>query len=249
MGRLLIALLAGLLLGATLTFYLFVGVPQSVLAPGVPIKPLDTAGAPPGTAQIVLRQEFFNDVLAAIFTKINAPSFPLGPNAAESVSPSGEACAGNITILAEGSGVRTGINFENNRLTSPLAFTGGYNSPFGCVRFNGWAQANLDLRFDAANKVVYGQINVEAVNLDGVNPIVGALLTPIVQSTINARINPIQILDGRKIAMNLPIAAVKGNLLADVTDVRAEVRENALNLYVVYEFNGAAYTPPAQPLP
>jgi hypothetical protein len=94
------------------------------------------------------------------------------------------------------------------------------------------------MRFDAQNQAVFGQINVETVNLDGVNPVVGGILTPLVQSTLNTRVNPVRILDGRQIAIDLPIAAANGNLQAAVTDVRAEVKDDALNLYVIYDFAG-----------
>jgi hypothetical protein len=45
-------------------------------------------------------------------------------------------------------------------------------------------------------------------------------------------------LQGQQIAFNLPIAATNGNLQAKVSDVRAEVKDNALNLYVIYDFAG-----------
>lgn len=230
MGRLIIGLLIGIVAGGALTFYLFVGVPQAVIAPGTPIQPPDPNGVPAGAAQIVLRQQFLNEALGTIFQEMNAPAFPLSSTSAD--------CEGRITIQREGSGVQTGVSFDDNRISTPLAFTGSYSSPFGCLRFTGWAQANFEMRFDAQNQAVFGQINVETVNLDGVNPVVGALLTPIVQSTLNTRVNPIRILDGRQIAINLPVAAANGNLQASVTDVRAEVKDNALNLYVIYDFAG-----------
>ncbi len=232
MGRLVIGLVIGLILGGALTFYLFVGVPQAVIAPGTPIQAPDPNGVAPGAAQIVLRQQFFNEVLGTIFQEMNAPAFPLGSEAAD--------CDGRINVLQQGSGVQTGVNFDNNRITAPLAFTGSYASPFGCLRFTGWAQSNFEMRFDAQNQAVFGQLNIETVNLDGLNPVVGALVTPVVQSTLNTRVNPIRILDGRQIAINMPIAAANGSLQASVADVRAEVKDSALNLYVIYDFSGAA---------
>jgi len=230
MGRLVVGLLIGLLLGGVLTFYFFVGTPRAMKAPGTLIQPPDPNNVPGGAAQIVLRQQFLNEALGTIFKEMNAPAFPLSEPSAD--------CEGRITIQQQGSGVETGVSFENNRISSPLAFTGSYASPVGCVRFSGWAQSNLEMRFDQQNQTVFGQINVETVNLDGVNPVMSALVTPIVQSTINTRVNPIRILDGRQIAINLPVAAANGNLQAAVTDVRADVRDNALNLYVIYDFAG-----------
>ena len=230
MARLIVGLLIGLVLGGALTFYFFVGVPQAVKAPGTPIQPPDPNGLPPGTAQIVLRQQYVNDALGTIFQDMKPPSFPLG-------SASGD-CEGRITIQQEGSGVQTGVSLENGKITAPLAFTGSYASPFGCTRFSGWAQSNFEMRFDAQSQTVFGQINVETVNLDGVNPIISALVTPLVQSTLNTRVNPVRIIDGRQIAIDLPIVAADGNLQAAVKDVRAEVKDRALNLYVIYDFSG-----------
>ena len=230
MARLVIGLLIGIVLGGALTFYFFVGVPQSVIAPGSPIKPPDPNGVPAGSVQIVLRQDFLNEALGTIFGEMSAPAFPLSDPTSD--------CDGRITIQREGSGVLTGVSFDNDRITAPLAFTGTYSSMFGCTRFSGWAQSNFEMRFDTQNQMVFGQINVETVNLDGVNPVVGALVTPLVQSTLNTRVNPIKIIDGRQIAINLPVAAANGNLQAAVTDVRAEVKGNALNLYVMYDFSG-----------
>lgn len=233
MGKLLIGLFIGLILGGVLTFYFFVGVPSAATIPGAPIRPPDDATRQTRPVRIVLEQDAFNNVLAAIFRDMNPPVFPLSGQLTAA-----QACTSSITVLQQGSGVQTGLRMENNTFSVPLAFSGSYDSPFGCLHFTGWAQANFELRYDVNTQSVLGQINVETVNLDNVNPVVGVLLTPIVQSTLNQRVNPIQILDSRQIAISMPIQATGGTLLANVRDIRAEVRENALNLYLIYEFTG-----------
>ncbi len=248
MGKLIGGILIGLIAGAAITFYFFVGVPSASQLPGAPILPPDP-GVSAGTAQIVLRQEFFNQLLLTIFRDMKRPAFPLiAESAPVGSSPGGYqyaafqeplACDGNITILPEGSGVQTGLRLDNNRIAAPLAFSGSYNSPFGCLQFTGWAQANLELRFDSAGQTVFGHINVETVNLDGVNPIVNRFVTPLVQSTLNTRVNPIQILQVKQIAIDIPVKSTGGKLQAGVKDVRAEVKDSAVNLYVIYEFSGA----------
>ncbi|MEO7672931.1 MAG: hypothetical protein ABIU09_02500, partial [Pyrinomonadaceae bacterium] len=230
-----------------ITFYLFVGVPRASQLPGTPIQPPDPNGSA-GTAQIVLKQDFFNQVLNTIFSDMSDPAFPLGLAENRNYENTGDIqyaafqepgfCDGKIKVLEEGSGVRTGLQFQDNRLAAPLAFSGSYNSPVGCLQFTGWAQANLELRFDTNQQTVFGHINVETVNLDGVNPIFAGFVTPLVQSTLNARVNPIQILQGKQLALNLPIASTGANLQANVIDVRAEVKDTALNLYVIYDFQG-----------
>ena len=242
----------GLVAGGLLTFYLFVGAPQAVQKPGAPIQPPDAGDTPPSTAQIVLKQEFFNSILQTIFNDMNSPAFPLRLASAEPQKESGELkfgllqqqqpneCDGKIRLLAEGSGVKTAVNFENNTIKAPLAFTGSTNIPFaGCVKFSGWSQAQLELRFDKQQQKVFGVINVETVNLDGVSPVVSGFITPLVQSSFNQNVNPIEILDGKKINVQIPIAATSGTLQANIQDVRAEVQDKALNLFVSYDVSGS----------
>lgn len=245
MPKFLIGLLVGLLVGAAIIFFMFGGVPRASKLPGELVQGPGT-DLPPGSAQVVLRQEFFNDILGTIFRDIGQPAFPLG--AANNPERTGgleyaafqesSSCDGKITVLSEGSGVKTGVRFENNRISAPMAFTGSYNSPFGCAQFTGWAQTVLELRFDKEQQTLYGRINVETVNLDGVNPVISGFITPVVQTSLNNRVNPIPILIGKQISMNVPIASTGGNLQAQVNDMRAEFKDNALNLYVVYAFDG-----------
>ena len=246
MGKFILGAVLGLVIGGALVFFLYGGAPRAAQLPGEPIQPPDPNGSPAGTAQIVLRQDFFNQVLLTIFRDMNAPSFPLnltGNNLENSEAvryglQQGNQCDNRIVLLAEGSGVRTGLKFENEKISAPLAFSGSTSVLGQCIPFTGWAQANMSLRFDAAQQTVYGTINVETVNLDGVAPFVSGFVTPLVQGTLNQRVNPIQMLQGQQIALNLPIAATNGNLQAKVQDVRAEVKDDALNLYVIYDFAG-----------
>ncbi len=241
----------GLIIGGGLIFYIFGGTPRAAQTPpGVPILPPDPNGSPAGTASVVLNQQFFDTILATIFRDMNAPAFPLNltgqnnfdatarPQYASLALQQNGGCDGRIILQPEGSGVKTGVRLENGKINAPLAFTGS-TSVFGqCVSFTGWAQAALQLRYDEAEQNVFGQINVETVNLDGVAPFVSGFVTPIVQTTLNNRVNPIVILRGQQIALNLPIAATGGNLNAKVKDVRSEVKENALSLFVTYDFAG-----------
>src|SRR5688572_26737168 len=122
MARLLVGLLIGFLLGGAIIFYFFVGVPRAAQAPGAPISPPDPAGSPPGTAQIVLRQQFFNTVLESIFRDMQRPpTFPLTMSGQPDLNST---CPSQITVLKEGSGVQTAVRFDNNSLSAPLAFSG-----------------------------------------------------------------------------------------------------------------------------
>jgi hypothetical protein len=238
----------GALIGAGAIFYFLGGVPSATLKPpGNPIEAPDPNGNPPGTAAVVLNQQFFDTVLTTIFRDMNAPAFPLtltGQNAEqtnsryEKIAFFQNECDGKIFLLPEGSGVKTSVRLENGRISAPLAFRGSTSVLGTCYQFSGWAQAGLNLRYDAEQQTVFGQIEVETVNLDGVTPLVSGIIARFVQASLNQRVNPIVILRGQQIAVSLPIAATDGTLNTKVKEVRADVKENALSLYINFEFAG-----------
>ena len=96
------------------------------------------------------------------------------------------------------------------------------------------------MRFDENKQIVYGIVNVETVNLDGIAPFITNIVTPLIQDALNKNVNPIEIINGKNLSVDLPIAAMDGNFQANISDVRAEVKDKALNLYVSYAFNGSA---------
>lgn len=255
--RYILTLVAGVLIGGVLVFFLLVGAPRANRLPGAPVKPPDAGGDPPGTALITLGKPFFDTVLAAIFRDMNAPSFPLQlTKNVESGAPDGgrarleltsfqQSCPSAVTLLPEGSNVKTEVRIENGKILAPLAFNGSYNAPFiGCVRFTGWAQANLVLRFDEAQQAVFGELNVEGVNVDGAPPVVGSVVTGLVQGAINQRVNPIQILQSHQLRLSVPVKASEGTLNAQVKDVRAQINNGTLELHITYQFSGQKGEPP-----
>lgn len=253
----LLGLVLGLIVGGALVFFYFGGAPRASKLPGSAIQAPDPNAASAATATISINQQFFDTVLNTIFRDMNPPAFPLnltGQNSggsaeftAEKIAfQTGGECAGKITLLPEGSNVKSNVRLENGKINAPLAFTGS-TAVFGqCIQFAGWAQATMNLRFDEAQQTVFGQLDIETVNLDGVNPLVSGFITPIVQTSLNTRVNPITILRGQQIALNLPIAATGGTLKAQVKDVRAEIKENDLKFFITYDFQGLRETQPAQ---
>lgn len=236
----------GIVLGAALVLY-FVSPRGGAKPVGVVIQPPDPQGVPPATAAIQLKQEFFAPVLQSILVEGNAPSFPLSLSGQPSTQPVNEITCGKITLKPEGSGTTTAVRMENGQILVPIAFSGNFNAFGNCFDFNGWAQANLELRYDETQQIVLGQINVQTVNLDGVPPVMSGLITPLVQSTLNNRVNPVQILRGDQIALKVPIKSTGSVLQGQVKDVRAEIKDNTLFLYATYNFSGQRQeVPPAQ---
>lgn len=248
-----LVLLLGLVLGGVLVFFLFVGAPRAGALPGAPLKPPDQGGDPAGTAVITLDEKFFDTVLAAIFRDMNAPSFPLqfsslgmDGNRAQSQSATdfrmavfqGD-CTNAVTMIPEGSNVKTSVRLTDGKIVAPLAFSGSYNAPiFGCMRFKGWAQTSITLSFDQSKQTVYGRINVEGVNLDNTASGVGDIVTLLVQRAINERVNPLEILQSHQLMLAVPVKSSNSTLKAQVKDVREEVQNGKLSLHISYDFSG-----------
>jgi len=241
-------MVGGFLIAAGFLFYFIFGVPTANLPQGNPIRPLDSNEIPAGTASISLNQQFFDTVLSTIFRDMNAPAFQLGQNLDQNEFEPKKAafqnsgCDGKVVLLPEGSGVKTGIRLENAKINAPLAFRGSYSILGYCYQFTGWAQAEMTLRYNDMKQTVEGQIDVKSVNLDSLPAMAGGVIARYVQKTLNDSVNPITILKTQQITLNVPVAATDGTLSAKVKEVRAEIKENSLNLYVIYNFSGSKGT-------
>jgi hypothetical protein len=255
--RYLLTILLGLVLGAGLTFYFFVGAPrakQSKLG-AQPLQAPDAAGDPPGTIVLTFDEKFFDTLLSTIFRDLNPPAFKLGANSSGVsrdplfVNAQG-GCANQINITQEGSGARTTVSLQNGEINAPLAFNGTSDKiPFaGCINFKGAAQANISLSFNREQQTLYGQINVLSVNLEGASPIAEPFVTTAVQTAINQKVNPLVIMRGQQLTLNVPVQASGGTVRAQAKDVRAEIKDGALRLHISYDFAGAkGVVAPPQP--
>lgn len=242
-----LTLLLGLVLGLVLAFY-FLGVSHAKMPPGTLVKPPEQGGDEPGTAVLTLDEKFFDALLSRIF-KDGAPTFPLQLGKLDQESDGGMTirtaafqegggggCQNQVVLASEGSNVRTGVRFGGGKIQAPMAFTGSYNLLGSCWQFKGWAQTALQLSFDEANQKLYGQVSVEGVNLEGISPAVGGLITPLVQRTINERVNPVEMLRAEQLTLNIPVKASNTTLNAHVKTIHSEVTDGALRLHITYDF-------------
>jgi len=239
--RYVVILLVGVLLGGTAAIF-FLGVPPAKSAPGQAVQPPDKSGNPPATVVISLDQGFIDAVLATTFSGLGTPTFQLGQTRIDGFERIEHAlfqggCTNTITLLPEGSGVKTGVQFRNGSVYAPMAFTGSYNLA-GCLQFKGWAQTSIKFSFDQEKQTVYGHVDVEGVNLEGVNPIANNFVTVFVQSAINQRVNPLVLVSEPQLSLMIPVKASNGVVKARAKDVRAEILEGSLKLYLTYEFSG-----------
>jgi hypothetical protein len=239
--RYVIILLLGLILGAGGAVFLL-GTPRAKSMPGTQMQAPEAGGDPPGTVVVTLPSAFVQKFLATIFQDLGAPSFQLGGTTAATgiehiVFQQG--CTNTITLAPEGSNVKTEVQFANGKITAPLAFSGSYNLLGNCMQFKGWAQTSIQIRFDEGSQTVYGQLNVDGVNLEGVNPAANNFVTVFVRNAIDERVNPLELIKSAQLQLVIPVKASNGAVKARVKDVRAEMLDGTLKMHISYEFSGS----------
>lgn len=223
-------------------------------------RPRQTSStAPAAEATVTLNEQFLNAILEVIFTRMRAPSYPLSlgigqkspastespqkknPPATKAVSGAGEGgCASVVVLEREMDGVKTAVHFENGRIVAPLAFTGSYNTGLlGCMRFQGWADTNINLEFDQAKQALYAHVDVADIHLTGVPLLANGVVVDMVQSAIDQRINPVEILRTEQLTARVPISAAGGALRLRAKELRPEIVPGALHLHIIYEFTPA----------
>ena len=134
--------------------------------------------------------------------------------------------------------MKTEVQFANGKIAAPLAFSGSYNLLGNCMQFKGWAQTSIGLRFDQASQTVFGQVEVEGVNLEGVNPLANNFVTVFVRNAIDQRVNPLELIRAQQLQLMIPVNASNGAVKAQVKDVRAEMLDGSLKMHISYEFAG-----------
>lgn len=236
-------LILGLVIGAGVTIFLL-GVPSAKAIPGVSVQAPAPGGDPPGTVVVSLSESFLNEILGTVFRDLGPPSFKLAgiqesaPGSANFAPAAFQAggCTNTLTLAAEGDNVKTGVKFADGKISAPLVFSGNYNLLGNCIQFKGWAQTTIQLSFDQPNQTLYGRLNVEGVNLEGVNPLANNFVTVFVRSAIDSKVNPIQFLRPQQLQLLIPVQASNGSVKAQVKDVRSEVPDGSLRLHITYDF-------------
>jgi hypothetical protein len=250
----LLTLVLGVLVGGALVYVVFVRAPGGKAPPGSPVSAPDPAGDPPGTAVVELDEQFFNTLLGTVFKDLGEPTFRMAHNQVDVASDQSDfqflrtqagGCQNQVVIAREGDGVQSGVRLENAEVLAPLAFKGSYNLLGNCMNFNGTAEAAIDFRFAPAEQTLYGQLNVKGVNIAGLSPLLGGPVTMFVQNALNMKVNPLVLMRGPQIELNVPVQATGGTLKAQARDVRAEIKDKALRLHITYDFKGSKGAQPA----
>jgi hypothetical protein len=239
MMRPLLIFIAGLIIGIVATLY-FLGPSRPGKMAGASIRPPDANASNSGTVTVTVDEKFFDSLLGTIFQKLGSPQLKLAqlepsPTFQPAVFQTG-ACNNVVVLNPESGNIKTGVRFTGGKITSPLAFNGSYSILGKCVQFKGIAKATVDLSFNQEKQTVFGSLIVEEVVLEDVPPLVSALVTGFVRQTIAAQVNPFEVLKVSQLALSMPIQATGGSVKAKVNDVRADVQEGSLRLFLTYDF-------------
>ena len=70
------------------------------------------------------------------------------------------------------------------------------------------------------------------------NPIANNFVTVFVQSAINQKVNPLILMSEPQLSLMIPVKASNGTVKARAKDVRAEILDGSLRLFLTYEFTG-----------
>src|SRR5882672_1728175 len=248
--RYILLLLLGLVIGAAAAVF-FLGVPRARAIPGAPVQTPPAGGDPPATVVVSISDSFFDGLLGTVFRDLGPPTFNLAETNERSDGLTIQraafqgGCSNSVTLAAEGNNVKTHVQFAGGKISTPLVFSGKYNMLGNCLQFKGWADTTIQLSFDQPSQTLYGRVNVEGVNLEGVAPFANNFVTVFVRTAIDSRVNPLQILRPQQLQFLIPVKASNGAVKAQVKDVRAEVPDGSLRLHITYDFSGEkGQTPP-----
>jgi len=206
-----------------------------------------SAAAQRAEVTISLDERFFDTLLDALFQNGGPPEFAIASSAGPvktSVSRNslansfagGHVCPDSVKLLREINGVRTAVRFRDGRILAPLAFSGSYAPPFvGCVEFAGWAETTIDLEFDQSNQRLVARAQVANVSLNGTNGIGGTVIAKMIQSAIDKKVNPIELMKLDKISFTVPIQN-SGSMRMKAVGVRSAVSNGSVNVQIAYEF-------------
>ncbi|RMG08818.1 MAG: hypothetical protein D6735_01365 [Acidobacteria bacterium] len=182
--------------------------------------PLADRGYPNETTNTLLNT-------SAAKTFIRVSDFPSDPQCRESIRLQRQ-------INNEG---KSAVRFRNGKILSTVAFTGSYNPPLiGCVDFAGIADALIELIYSPENQILSAQIRVINVNLSGSGGMGGTIIARLLQGFIDKKVNPIVILDTRRLSFVFPVQNGREVRIKPIS-MRYEVAEGALNVFVRCAFD------------
>ena len=179
---------------------------------------------------LTVNEQFVDTALDAVLAKGEPPSIALRDNGADAN------CKESVVLLRELNGVKSGVRFREGTIIVPLAFRGNYRPPvIGCVDVAGTAEAVVEPEFDAQNQRVIARARLTNVSLNGTGGIGSGLMAKLVQSSVDERINPVELIRLEKLSFLFPIQNT-GTLKLNAVGFRYTVQNGSVTFYIPYEF-------------
>ncbi len=201
----------------------------------------------PAEVTVTLNEAFFNVLLETVFRDFKAPAYPLSLTGVakrrtrnpEKTSHALPQCLSEVLVVREATGVKTAVRLSEGVISAPIAFTGSYKPPLGCLRFQGWAETEMTLDFNQPQQTLNLRVTVKKIHLQNVPDLAAGPLRRLVQNSLDERINPLPLLKAEQLAAQMPLAALGGALQLRAREVRPEIVNGALRLHINYEFSRA----------
>jgi hypothetical protein len=183
---------------------------------------------PVGKVTINVEEPLLQSVLDALFSFEANPSVPLSRSAITG-------CPSEIQLIREIAGVKSSVRFREGKIIAPIAFRGAYYATLlGCITFEGTASTRTTLSFDKNRQAMIARLQVTNVNLEGVPVLLKGVVTNLVQNSIDARVNPTEVLKLEQVSSRVPVPSKVG-LQLRAAEIVPEIIESRLTLHISYE--------------
>jgi hypothetical protein len=178
---------------------------------------------------LTLNEQFLDATIDAVLQKGEPPAVDLR---SEQSDPS---CRESLRLRRESSGVKTAVRFREGKIIAPIAFEGSYRMPLlGCIDAAGSADTVIDLEFDQAGQRVVARARVTGVSLNGTGGVGKNLLGRLVQSSVDERVNPIEVVKLERLSFVFPIQN-SGSLKLTAVGFRYTIQNGLINLHIAYD--------------
>ena len=178
---------------------------------------------------LTLNEQFLDATIDAVLQKGEPPAVDLR---SEQSDPS---CRESLRLRRESSGVKTAVRFREGKIIAPIAFEGSYRMPLlGCIDAAGSADTVVDLEFDQAGQRVVARAKVTGVSLNGTGGVGKNLLGRLVQSSVDERVNPIELIRLERLSFVFPIQN-SGSLKLTAVGFRYTIQNGLINLHIAYD--------------
>jgi hypothetical protein len=179
---------------------------------------------------LTVSEQFVDTAIDAVLSKGEPPTVALKENAGDT------GCRESITLLRELNGVKSAVRFRDRKIIVPIAFRGNYRAPlFGCIDFSGTAEALVEPEFDAHGQRVIARSKLTNVSLNGTGGVGGTIMAKLMQSSIDEKINPVELIRLDKLSFLFPIQN-NGSLRLNAVGFRYAVQTGSVTFYIPYEF-------------